>query len=384
MAYTSHVGAGALKGGKAAGGGSSGGAGSSYGRVVHIILSNEDKYCDNLAMVNGVYYRDIGKGIDETDIKSLPFAFAGNSSIKTMPLIGEVVELQNLPGPSTLGAPAATTRYWIKTVNVWNHPHHNAAPDTFQQNWKGSLLGDFEEQKNINPILSNQGDVIIEGRLSQTIRLGGGKGPAGNIINTSETQSPVILISNGQIKTSSGGELVQEDINEDFNSLYFVSNHKIAIKEANSKRDSYNTVPTAVDQYKGNQVLLNGGRLVFNAKEESILHLAKESIGLMAKTINLDANDYFCVDAKKIYLGKAARTSTGSVIQPAVLGKQLENWLGALLDALDSVATAMQTASAVGAGPVAQLNAAGPVLKATVSSLKSQYKIFQSKKVFTE
>jgi hypothetical protein len=384
MAYTSHIGAESLKGGRGSGGGSSNSPASSYGRVVHIILSSEDKYCDNLSMVNGIYYRDISKGIDETDIRELPFAFAGNSSIKTMPLIGEIVELQNLPGPSTLGTPAATTKYWIKTVNVWNHPHHNAAPDTFQENWRGSLLGDFEEQKNISPILSNQGDVIIEGRLAQTIRLGGGKGPAGNIIDSSETQSPVLLISNGQVKTSSGSELVQEDINEDFNSLYFLSNHKAAIKEANSKRDTYNTVPTALDQYKGNQVILNGGRLVFNAKEDSVLFAAKESVGLTAKTVNLDANEYFCVDAKKIYLGKAARTATSSVQQPAVLGKQLENWLGALLDALDSVATAMQTASAVGAGPVAQLNAAGPVLKATVSSLKSQYKIFQSKKVFTE
>ncbi len=62
----------------------------------------------------------------------------------------------------------------------------------------------------------------------------------------------------------------------------------------------------------------------------------------------------------------------------------MENWLSALLDTLSTVADAMSTASAVGAGPVTQLNAAGPSLKATVQSLKTQFKVFQSKKVFTE
>ncbi len=90
------------------------------------------------------------------------------------------------------------------------------------------------------------------------------------------------------------------------------------------------------------------------------------------------------MDAKKIYLGQKARTATTSVQQPAVLGKQLENWLGALLDTLSSVADAMTSASAVGAGPVTQLNATGPALKATIQSLKAQFKLFQSKKVFTE
>ena len=55
-----------------------------------------------------------------------------------------------------------------------------------------------------------------------------------------------------------------------------------------------------------------------------------------------------------------------------------------LLNALDAVATSMTSASAVGAGPVTQLNATGPVLKSTVKSLRTQFKLFKSKKVFVE
>lgn len=383
MAYSSHLNTSRVgRAGKS--NGASGKSSSSYGRVVYVILSDTDKYCKNLSMVNGVYYRDITTAGDETDVNSLPFAYSGNTSIKTMPLIGEVVELENLPGPSTLGTPEVTQKYWTKIVNVWNHPHHNAAPDTLQENWKGSLLGGFEEQKTVNPLLINQGDVVIEGRLSQTIRIGGGAGPANKITSTSNTQSPFIVISNGQIVTENGSTLIEEDINKDYNSLYFLSNHQVPLEEVNSKRDSYNKIPTAVGAYRGNQVVLNGGRLVFNAKEEGVLVSAKEYIGLSANTLNFDATDYVCVDAKNIFLGKKARTSTKSVQQAAVLGKQLENWLGALLDTLDLVASAMQTASAVGAGPVTQLNAAGPVLKSTIQSLKTQYKLFQSKKVYIE
>lgn len=383
MAFKSHLNSsiGKASGGKGSSGASSGT--SQYGRVVHVVLSLDDPYCKNASMVNGVYYRSPKVPADETDISKFPFAYQGSAQNRTLPLPKEMVTLYNGADPGSIDSPGKTRVYWKEVVNVWNHPHHNAAPDTLQENWKDDLLKGFPEQKTINPLAANPGDTLIEGRLGQSIRFGGSKG-VGTLINSSNDGQPIILISNGQIKTDNGSDIILEDINEDFNSLYFLANNKTPLKSANTKRNSYNTVPTTSDQYEGNQVVINGGRLYLNAKEESAFISAKESIGLNANTLNLDATDYFCVDAKKIFIGEKARTATGSVQQPAVLGKQLENWLSALLDTLSSVADAMSTASAVGAGPVTQLNATGPSLKATVQSLKTQFKIFQSKKVFTE
>ncbi len=122
--------------------------------------------------------------------------------------------------------------------------------------------------------------------------------------------------------------------------------------------------------------------MFFNAKEDSAFISAKESIGLNAKTVNLDATDYFCVDAKKIYLGVNARAS--ALRESAVLGTQLENWLTTLLDTLESVAISMTSATSVTGGAVTQLNATGPELGAAVKSLKTQIILFQSKKVFVE
>lgn len=383
MAYAYHNSSATSSPGRKGGGQKS--STKAYGRVIRTILSLSDPDCKDSSMLNGVFYRMPKAGANESEDTGITgkvlFAKQGDASSRVIPMPGELVEI--VPALGTK-ATAGKIMYWGKIVNVWNHPHHNAVPDLKQENWSDRLLGGQTEQATISPLQANPGDTLQEGRLGQSIRFGGYKGPALGAIDDSNDGKPIIVISNGQIKTEEGDTPISEDINEDFNSIYLLSDHTIALKPANDKRKSYNQIPTTSDQFKGNQVMINGGRLYFNAKEESILLSAKESIGLNANTLNFDANDYLCVDANKIYLGERARTSSGNTQQPAVLGKQLENWLGALLDTLDSVATAMTTATAVGAGPVSQLNAAGPSLKATIQSLKSQYKLFQSKKVFTE
>jgi hypothetical protein len=332
-------------------------------------------------MLNGVFYKFPKIPGDESQIDTLQFAYQGSSTMRVIPMEGEMVQIESAPGANSIGTPGATVKYWTKIVNIWNSPHHNAAPDTKQDGWQDRLIGGAKEEANINPLQASPGDMLIEGRLGQSIRFGGNKGLS-SLVGDSNNGSPLIIISNGQIVTDNGIDPIEENINDDFNSLYFASKHIIPLKAINKKRDSYDVVPITSDQYLGNQVLLNGGRLYFNAKEDSAFISAKESIGLNAKTLNLDAETYFCVDAKKIYLGVKARTA--GTKEPVILGRQLENWMNSLLDALSSVASALSSAAAVSGGPVTQLNAAGPELQAVVRSLRTQIKQFQSNKVFTE
>jgi hypothetical protein len=380
MAFKSHLTARVSS--KAAGGGKSKG-GVVYGRVIKTILTLSDPDCKDSSMLNGVFYRipkQPGKEDVDTGIEGVkPFARQGNASMRVIPMPGELVEIVPALG---LNATAGKVMYWGRIVNVWNHPHHNAIPDTKQENWGDRLIGGQPEESTINPLQANPGDTILEGRLGQSVRFGGYAGTQSKNIDISNEGKPIILISNGQIKTQEGDTPIEEDINNDFNSLHFLSDHKSELKSVNTKRDSYDVQPLQSDKYIGNQVLVNGGRLYFNAKDDSAFISARESIGLNARTLNLDATDYFCIDSKKIYLGKAARTSNTK--EPVVLGKQLENWLTTLLDTLENIAMAMSTASAVTGGPVTQLNAAGPELRAVARSLKSQILLFQSKKVFTE
>lgn len=354
-----------------------GGSSTSFGRVVHIILSQDDPYCKDPSMVNGVYYRPLGSGGDETDISKFPFAYQGNIQNRTIPLPKEIVKLQREAGLGSLQDSRKPTTYWKEVVNIWNSPHHNAAPDTSQTNWEEDLLKGFPERKDINPLKANPGDTLIEGRLGQSIRLGNIQSISGDVSST----SPTIIISNGQIKTNNGIDLIEEDINEDFNSLYFLSNHKTILNPANKKQNTYRTVPISTTEYKGNQVVLNADRVILNAKENDMLLFAKDSIGLSANTLNLDGKDYACIDADKIYLGeKSLKATTGA--EPAVRGTQLELWLTDLLNTLDELGTACASA------PVAQLRIVGPQINRTVIDLKlkmaSAKNSFKSTKVFVE
>ena len=383
MAYKSHLTARVSSKGS---GGGKGGSSTVYGRVIKTILTLSDPDCKDSSMLNGVFYRIPKTPGDETNDTGVDstvlFAKQGDASMRVIPMPGELVEIVPALGVNATGG---KVMYWGKIVNVWNHPHHNAVPDIKQQDWEDRLIGGQPEEATISPLQANPGDTLFEGRLGQSIRFGGYRGVQSRNIDSVNDGSPIVLISNGQIKTDEGNTPIEEDINQDYNSIHLLSNHKSDLIEVNTKRDSYDIVPLNASQYVGNQVIVNGGRLFFNAKEDSAFISAKESIGLNARTLNFDAKDYACIDSKRIYLGKAARTSNTK--EPVVLGIQLENWLTILLDTLESVAIGMSSAAAYVDGkpsPITSLIAAGPELQAVSRSLKTQIRLFQSKKVFTE
>ena len=353
-----------------------------FGRVIKIALDESTEILDaqgNSLPIGTILYRDITaeKETTATEYPALPL----QSNFKQFPLLNEVVLLTQ--GPSSDIQTNVSTRdvYYSTVVNLWGSSHHNALPEPNTD--ISTILGkDVKELSDINPMYPYPGDLLIEGRQGQSIRMGGNMSPKNTLVNSANNAKPFIVISNGQIKTDNGIDYIVEDINKDPNSLYFLSDHKSDLIAVNTKRDSYNTVPLDSNQYVGNQVIVNGGRLFFNAKEDSILLSAKEAVGLSAKTLNLDATEYFCVDSKKIYLGKKARTAF--LKEPVVLGVQLENWLTTLLNSLNKLSYSLEIAASVSGGPVPQLNQAAYPLRAAVTSLQKQIKQFQSNKVYTE
>lgn len=353
-----------------------------YGRVVEVVLDNAKEVLDKQGVqlpIGAITYYPVS--VDSAEGTTIESAFPLEGVFKTLPLPNEIVTLHPTPVPNTQNNTSQKTMYYGKVVNLWGSPNHNALPLAGYN--PDEILGPgVNELTDINPLFPFPGDTLIEGRQGQSIRIGGNKSQQNPLVDDSNNGKPYVLISNGQIPTENGVDHIVEDINKDFNSIYLVSDHRIKLNAANSKRDSYDVVPIKSSEYIGNQAIVNGGRLFFNAKEDSIFLSAKESVGLNARTLNLDATEYFCVDSKKIYLGRKARTSLGN--EPVVLGTQLQNWLETLLDTLENVGAAMTTATAVSGGPVTDLMTTGPELKAVAKALKAQIKQFQSKKVFTE
>lgn len=360
-------------------------AGSKFGRVVDILLDDTREWIDPNTKqkypIGTIKY--IQLNTDTTATNTTFYALPSNTGTTCIPNVTELVELVFKPTPDSQFLPSMEVPYYTGPVSIWGSPTNNALPASAYDG-QNPQANDVVELSDINPLFPFPGDILTEGRQGQSIRIGGYKSAKNPLVDNSNNGQPYIIISNGQLKTDNGVDHIIEDVNKDPNSLYFLSNHRLPLTAANSKRDSYTQVPLTSDRYKGNQVILNGGRLYFNAKEESAFISAKESIGLNANTLNLDAKEYMCFDADKIFLGVKARTATEGVEQPAVLGKQLENWLKSLLFALSTTATAMEFAVTADGKSIPLLNTTGPSLKSTVQSLEKQFQIFQSKKVFTE
>ena len=371
------------------GGGSSSGHSkhTAFGRVVDIVTDafhpNYEDYGGSQS-INGVFFRPLGGAKIEDEENQLRFAFCSDTSIKRVPLKGEIVEITNLPSERRSSGPGATKSYWTRIIPLWNHPHHNAYPDTVQfedQESEADLGEYFEESDKVNPLQLFPGDISIEGRHGQSIRMTGTKYDSNIWIDDSNNGEPLTIIRNGQKEAGSGDESVLEDVNEDKSSIYLTSDHTVELTQANEKRDAWKEEPEKADKFKGSQVIINSGRLYFNAYDEHALVSAKEGIGLNAKTVSLDGIEYIGLDSKKIYLGAAALQREH---EPVLKGKTSTDWLEDLTKQVESIANTMAKLPPAPPAAVAKLIASGNAIVPLLKVLKNKLPQLHSKKVFTE
>jgi sporulation protein YlmC with PRC-barrel domain len=378
----------------ASSGGSGGGSnsGTTYGRVQDVILdSKHPKYREmgGALAINGCFYASISSGADRDpdETPEVPFAFQGNIRYKDIPLVGEIIAIESSPS-ATEETGKGNRKAWTRIVNVWNAPEHNASPNTRNPNFNKTLFGKgFKESGRINPLINYPGDFMIQGRQGQSIRFTGSQHINNPLTTSKNNGQPLILIANGQITAPNGFDGIIEDVNKNFGSLYFTGFHQVPLQQANTRRLSYNKIPDTSNAYNKPQVILNSGRLFLNAKEESILLSAAISVGINGKSVNIDADDYVCIDSKKIYLGEKARTAVEYSAQPVLLGKNTVDLLEDFIKAVENFASFLVTPSGLQAAPpiaVAQLKKEGGILFARLKPLRARLKELKSKKVFTE
>jgi hypothetical protein len=314
-------------------------------------------------------------------------------NIKLYPLINELVTIISLPNNENESSPSSFDYYYFPPINIWNSQHHNAVPynselspsqqKNYQQVEGGSVrrittqnneinLGDtFQEKANIYPLLSYEGDYILEGRWGNSIRFGSTVKNA-NIKNTWSNEGndgdPIIIIRNGQKKLSQPGwEPTIEDINGDDSSIYLTSTQKIPLFPSSDIRESFSNQdlePENIPVYKGKQILLNSGRLVFNASQDSILFSSNKTINISAnREIHLNSSDKTVINTGELYLG--SRQADERLVKGDTFVLELKK----LLVVLEGLAKACTTLMA-GPFPIAGLNAIGPALESAVKELK--------------
>ena len=377
------------------------------GRVISIVLDESHPRFGEFGEWNGLGTIEFDLVDSPTPANQLyPTARPLDPSVKSLPLINEIVYILALPN-TNIGEFASTkTNYYINTIGIWNHPHHNAFPQNSnilppsqQKDYVQTELGSvrrvtdqsteiflgrtFVERGNIHPLLPFEGDKIIEGRWGNSIRL------ASTVKNTPNTWSsigengdPITIIRNGQgNQTDEGWIPTIEDINNDDTSIYFTSTQKIPL-EASSINDYFSyksNPPIQPNEYAGRQIILNSGRLVFNTTEDHLLLSSIKSINLNAvESINFDTIGPVVLQAGEVYLG--SKSATESVL----LGNSTIDLLRTLLIQLADLTNTLSLQIGVPPGaPLAPTNTVAALTTATINNVINQLEGLKSNSVKT-
>lgn len=344
-------------------------------RVTDIVLDETHPKFTEYGGWNGIGTVNF-EPINTPAIKSTtkPIAKPFFPQFKSFPLVNEIVLLFYLPDSDIGVQDTSKIYYYLNAVSIWNHPHHNAYPNIFDgvedeeqkrdyQSIEGgsvrrvedesteiNLQGDnptggtFIERTNIHPILPFVGDNIFEGRFGNSIRLGSTTKSKGlyknNWSESGEEGNPITILRNGQ-SADAGDEgwiPIVDNINNDLSSIYLTSNQLIPIKASSTNYTgiSDENIPEFPNQYKGNQVILNSGRVLLNSTTDSILLSSKKVISLSAKSdIGIATSGSIAMESGELKLGGS------NAEQPAVLGDIFLDRLSGVMVGLQSVVTSL-------------------------------------------
>lgn len=136
--------------------------------------------------------------------------------------------------------------------------------------------------------------------------------------------------------------------------------------------------PEAPSKYSKPQVILSSGRLLFNAKSDSILMFASKSIGLSsAGSLNFDSDGDFIVNSPKIQLGLNAS-------EPLLLGNTTSNVLNQIINQILKLAESLSTITGAPSGaPIVNVNTVASEALVYLKKIQAELDIIKSTQNFT-
>jgi hypothetical protein len=387
-------------------------------RVLDIILDENHPKFNDVGQWNGIgaiYYEFVNQSFTgDTNNFALPY----DSQLKTYPLVNEIVLLFSLPNNQIGSNTSNQSYFYLKPLSIWNHPHHDAYPNLSKilnpsqaQDYKSSNNGTirqvtdgsteidlnspinpsqntFVEKTDIHPLMPYMGDVLMEGRHGQSLRFGSTAKSQSSIKNDWSTSGnngdPITILRNGQpIKVDDKGWIpIVENINQDLSSIYLTSTQKLTtFSLAREESTKWKTYPTSPSQYISPQTILNSDRILINAKNDSVLIGAQQSIGLSCyDEINLTGNNTI-LDSTNIYLG--SKNATESVL----LGDKTITTLRQITSLLKSITSVLQLDQMYPGGipvPNGPLNTVSLTSNQIFAQIESSLDNLASKKVKVE
>ena len=105
------------------------GNGLTSGRIKSILLDETHPRFDELGGWNALGTIEFETvSVPNSGTQQLPTAKPLDPTFRSFPLINEIVYILSLPDTGIGEFASTKTNYYINTVGIWNHPHHNAFP----------------------------------------------------------------------------------------------------------------------------------------------------------------------------------------------------------------------------------------------------------------
>jgi len=233
-------------------------------------------------------------------------AWPMDTNIQRVPVIGEMIHILKHPGPDASSLSRTSRYYYTTSVSLQRNINHNVLPKsslglssgTDGGSYEAAAAGNpsgggssdfafdfgFEEVADLSQLQPFSGDVLLEGRFGQSIRLG--YTPSGAQTSKEPTWSgppanPITILRNTQ-KADGWNTFTIEDVNDDDTSIYLTSGHKISLDSAHDVAGARGIIPTAV--YTGNQIVANSDRIVLNAKTDSVAIIGSGDVNISTPT----------------------------------------------------------------------------------------------------
>ena len=368
-------------------------------RVIDIILDeNHPKYNQSAGLNQIGQITGESVSPDNTVKPKVYIASPASSNLKNLPLVNEYVYVYKIVGPNSKGGqwvydpPLSLYRGLSPNSNPFPSPTYNSNPPSQNVNYSQIEAGavnitdnqpqeinlnsidnpsqaTFVEKGNIHPLMPFAGDIIYEGRFSNSLRFGNTAKSksqyANNWSSAGNNGDPITILRNGQDPNSSdyGAEPITENINKDLSSIYLTSTQKIPFSLANENFISYTTPPITPASFNLPQVILNSDRVILNAKSDSVLISGQKSVGLSSNnSINLEAQQVY-INGNDIKLGSKNAT------QPVLKGDDTVEMLKRITTELLNLATALKTAQIFPGGVPAPDPVVGPIANIASSNL---------------
>jgi hypothetical protein len=289
-------------------------------------------------------------------------AFPLNAHVKSIPVPGEIVLIVNaassFAGNFRLNE---GTFYYMNDVNVQSNINYNGVPtsgkvpfsnaasyqnasfgvvSTPNQSQPNRVKKTFKLLDGQNPLQLFEGDVVIEGRSGNSVRLsstvngltGITKQPTWTLGNPG---NPIMILSNTKKNSSTKGFRI-EDINKDDSSIYLTSTQRIPLKLAGPTTVTNINIGTFTQNLSGKQIIMSSDRIVLNAKEKELALSSKNGISITSKgDIVLESSNEITLNASTINLGYPA-------IYSGVNGELLEIILNGIVQGFQIIPTVGQ------------------------------------------